>query len=66
MLCGRYTRIRAATKNRYLTPHDGNYYYGTGRRKSPSHAKRKRHRQCRHDKAIDTFFGRETGRMVVR
>ena len=47
----------------------GNYYYGTGRRKSSVarvFLKKGTGNIVVNDKPIDTFFGRETGRMVVR
>jgi small subunit ribosomal protein S9 len=48
---------------------NGNYYYGTGRRKSAvarvflAHGKGK---FVVNDKPVDEFFSRETGRMIVR
>ena len=47
----------------------GNYYYGTGRRKSAVarvFLKRGTGAITVNDKPIDVFFARETGRMVVR
>ena len=47
----------------------GNYYYGTGRRKSAVarvFLKQGSGQIVVNDKPIDEFFGRETGRMVVR
>ena len=47
----------------------GNYYYGTGRRKSAVarvFMKPGKGQIVVNDKPIDQYFGRETGRMVVR
>ena len=47
----------------------GNYYYGTGRRKSAVarvFLKRGSGNFIVNDKPVDEFFARETGRMVVR
>ena len=47
----------------------GNYYYGTGRRKSSIarvFLKAGKGEIIVNDKPVDTFFSRETGRMVVR
>ena len=47
----------------------GNYYYGTGRRKSAVarvFLKKGTGKIVVNDKPVDEFFGRETGRMVVR
>ena len=47
----------------------GNYYYGTGRRKSAVarvFLKRGTGKFIVNDKPVDEFFARETGRMVVR
>ena len=47
----------------------GNYYYGTGRRKTAVarvFMKSGKGAFVVNDKPIDEFFGRETGRMVVR
>ena len=47
----------------------GNYYYGTGRRKSSVarvFLKPGKGEIIVNDKPVDTFFSRETGRMVVR
>ena len=47
----------------------GNYYYGTGRRKSAVarvFLKRGTGQFVVNDKPVDEFFARETGRMVVR
>ncbi len=47
----------------------GNYYYGTGRRKTAVarvFMKTGKGAFVVNDKPIDEFFGRETGRMVVR
>ncbi|MBM3347870.1 MAG: 30S ribosomal protein S9 [Betaproteobacteria bacterium] len=47
----------------------GNYYYGTGRRKTAVarvFIKTGRGAFVVNDKPVDVFFGRETGRMVVR
>ena len=47
----------------------GDYYYGTGRRKSSVarvFLKSGSGRIVVNDKPVDEFFGRETGRMIVR
>ena len=47
----------------------GDYYYGTGRRKSSVarvFLKQGSGRIVVNDKPVDEFFGRETGRMIVR
>ena len=47
----------------------GNYYYGTGRRKSSVarvFIKSGTGKFVVNDKPVDTFFSRDTGRMVVR
>lgn len=47
----------------------GDYYYGTGRRKSSVarvFLKQGTGRIIVNDKPVDEFFGRETGRMIVR
>jgi len=47
----------------------GNYYYGTGRRKTAVarvFIKTGKGTFVVNDKPVDEFFGRETGRMVVR
>ena len=47
----------------------GNYYYGTGRRKTAVarvFIKSGKGAFVVNDKPVDEFFGRETGRMVVR
>src|SRR5581483_797953 len=47
----------------------GNYYYGTGRRKSAVarvFLKRGTGKFIVNEKPVDEFFARETGRMVVR
>jgi small subunit ribosomal protein S9 len=47
----------------------GDYYYGTGRRKSSVarvFLKQGSGRIIVNDKPVDEFFGRETGRMIVR
>ena len=47
----------------------GNYYYGTGRRKSAVarvFLRKGTGKFVVNDKPVDEFFGRETGRMVVR
>jgi len=47
----------------------GDYYYGTGRRKSSVarvFLKQGTGRIVVNDKPVDEFFGRETGRMIVR
>lgn len=47
----------------------GNYYYGTGRRKmavARVFIKTGRGAFVVNDKPVDVFFGRQTGRMVVR
>ena len=47
----------------------GNYYYGTGRRKSAVarvFLKTGKGKIVVNDKPVDEFFSRETGRMVVR
>ena len=47
----------------------GNYYYGTGRRKSAVarvFLKKGTGKIVVNDKPVDEFFARETGRMVVR
>ena len=47
----------------------GDYYYGTGRRKSSVARVFLRQGSGRiivNDKPVDEFFGRETGRMIVR
>ena len=47
----------------------GNYYYGTGRRKTSVarvFIKQGTGRIVVNDKPVDTFFSRDTGRMVVR
>jgi small subunit ribosomal protein S9 len=47
----------------------GNYYYGTGRRKTAVarvFIKTGKGAFVVNDKPVDEFFGRETGRMVVR
>jgi small subunit ribosomal protein S9 len=47
----------------------GDYYYGTGRRKSSVarvFLKPGNGRITVNDKPVDEFFGRETGRMIVR
>jgi small subunit ribosomal protein S9 len=47
----------------------GNYYYGTGRRKSSVarvFLKKGTGNIVVNEKPVDVFFGRETGRMVVR
>jgi small subunit ribosomal protein S9 len=48
---------------------NGNYYYGTGRRKSAVarvFMARGKGKFVVNDKPVDVFFTRETGRMVVR
>ena len=52
-----------------MTPRVGDYYYGTGRRKSAVarvFMKPGKGNFVVNDKPIDQYFGRETGRMVVR
>jgi small subunit ribosomal protein S9 len=47
----------------------GNYYYGTGRRKSSVarvFIKAGKGNIIVNDKPLDVYFGRETGRMIVR
>jgi len=47
----------------------GDYYYGTGRRKSAVarvFLKSGKGRFVVNDKPVDEYFGRETGRMIVR
>ena len=47
----------------------GNYYYGTGRRKSAVarvFIKPGKGKIVVNDKPVDEFFSRETGRMIVR
>ena len=47
----------------------GNYYYGTGRRKSSVarvFIKAGKGNIVVNDKPLDVYFGRETGRMIVR
>ncbi len=61
---------RAATQDPgHLNPMIGNYYYGTGRRKSSVarvFLKKGTGNIVVNDKPVDDFFARETGRMVVR
>ncbi len=48
---------------------NGNYYYGTGRRKSAVarvFMARGKGKFIVNDKPVDEFFSRETGRMIVR
>ncbi|MCL4744819.1 MAG: 30S ribosomal protein S9 [Burkholderiaceae bacterium] len=47
----------------------GDYYYGTGRRKSSVarvFLKKGKGKMVVNGKALDTYFARETGRMIVR